>query len=50
MTATDSRPTHHVVTDDEQDLPGTGLADFVGRHIGPRADEQQVMLTAVGHS
>ncbi len=48
MTATDSRAPQHVVTDGETDLPTAVLADFVGRHIGPREDDLHVMLTAVG--
>jgi glycine dehydrogenase len=48
MTATDSRAPHRVVTDGETDLPTTALADFVGRHIGPREDDLQVMLAAIG--
>jgi glycine dehydrogenase len=48
MTTTESRPADRVVTDDEVDLPLTELADFVGRHIGPRDEELEVMLAEVG--
>ena len=38
-----------VVTDDTTDLGDALLSDFVGRHVGPREQEVQAMLEAVGH-
>ncbi|MBW8173283.1 aminomethyl-transferring glycine dehydrogenase [Ornithinimicrobium sp. Arc0846-15] len=49
MTATDQPHLDHVVTDDESDQPQSFLADFVGRHIGPRGDELTMMLNVVGY-
>ncbi len=48
MTTTESRPAPRVVTDDETDLPDMSLSAFVARHIGPREEELQVMLAAIG--
>ncbi len=48
MTTTESRPAPRVVTDDETDMPDVSLSAFVARHIGPREEELQVMLTAIG--
>ncbi|WP_122263074.1 aminomethyl-transferring glycine dehydrogenase [Ornithinimicrobium cerasi] len=52
--STDTAPTPvaeagHVVTDDAAPLDSTTLADFVGRHIGPRDADVEHMLGVLGH-